>query len=731
MSKIIQIKRGNGTPPELQYGEPAFDNENKKLYVGSEDGTPIKIGGMADNAIADSEGNNIVETYVKNIDYATYDKAGILSVGNGLIIENDKIHIDEATEVELEEKCECHRSITPDYIDTAVYYSTHQDMSDDYLVTNLKTSDKFEGTEGELPVSYNAVKNYIDNFSVDVIDNLTSEDINKALSANQGRILNETKADKSTTLEGYGITDSYTKNEVATELIETKKYIDEKIGTFVTETGINIFDMSQQIAPDIDDEGNIIDGTGTIIPHCFLDGKGGFSHIADPSSSIYNRYFVSNKIFIEPNKHYISVWGGEEYTNHIFDAPGKQAWIYDSQEKPLVSIDLYDNPEFDTPADASYIRIAICKGNTKPINEVIDIVFGPAMIVEGSTLPETYMPYGPGGTYLNENIIIPQLENITSLNLNHKIRIKKEGSTINILYWYGKKVMCIQMKQKHINNLFDFYRWYISKEEPTELIPFSEDNFNLITSNNTDFLGPHVVWANNNADGDFSDTSKSIFTGGVHGYNNTSTTPTARCSHISMYADGKMLPETYSGFCSSLKIRWENYLQGLNTQKEDGSGREILKEEYTIIFNGDKFDISYDMTALEDITHKTFYGLQCSNGCWNEGIYYIGSKVNIGLNPSGIASNSGHISSYTELSEGDKNCTKIKRVGANHILEMGINKNVGLGDFYYLGSIYGSASSSTIKTYFNLISKPVNMPTNSKLGFEGYYKFYPNINSLV
>lgn len=106
--------------------------------------------------------NDLTEKYIKNTDYAAYDKAGIISVGNGLIIENDKIHIDEATEVELEEKCECHRSVTPDYIDTAVYYSTHKNMSDDYLVSNLKTSDKFNGNEGDLPVSYNAVKGYID-----------------------------------------------------------------------------------------------------------------------------------------------------------------------------------------------------------------------------------------------------------------------------------------------------------------------------------------------------------------------------------------------------------------------------------------------------------------------------------------------------------------------------------------------------------------------------------------
>lgn len=146
---------GNGLSDTTRSNTHTLDWDGNAWFAGN-----VTIGTEKNKLLTE---NDLVEKYVKNIDYATYDKAGILSVGNGLIIENDKIHIDEATEVELEEKCECHRSITPDYIDTAVYYSTHQDMSDDYLVTNLKTSDKFEGTKGELPASYNAVKNYIDN----------------------------------------------------------------------------------------------------------------------------------------------------------------------------------------------------------------------------------------------------------------------------------------------------------------------------------------------------------------------------------------------------------------------------------------------------------------------------------------------------------------------------------------------------------------------------------------
>lgn len=47
-----------------------------------------------------------------------------------------------------------------------------------------------------------------------VIDNLTTESAVQALSAKQGKVLQTNKADKATTLAGYGIADAYTKTEI-------------------------------------------------------------------------------------------------------------------------------------------------------------------------------------------------------------------------------------------------------------------------------------------------------------------------------------------------------------------------------------------------------------------------------------------------------------------------------------------------------------------------------------
>ena len=61
--------------------------------------------------------------------------------------------------------------------------------------------------------------------STDVVNNLTSGGINVPLSAEQGKELASSKADKATTLAGYSITDAYTKSEIDTKLSSVYKYI--------------------------------------------------------------------------------------------------------------------------------------------------------------------------------------------------------------------------------------------------------------------------------------------------------------------------------------------------------------------------------------------------------------------------------------------------------------------------------------------------------------------------
>lgn len=68
------------------------------------------------------------------------------------------------------------------------------------------------------------IKNRLGQWVDLVLDNVTSDSIYQALSAHQGKLLAQGKADKATTLSGYGITNAYTKTEIDALVSAVFKY---------------------------------------------------------------------------------------------------------------------------------------------------------------------------------------------------------------------------------------------------------------------------------------------------------------------------------------------------------------------------------------------------------------------------------------------------------------------------------------------------------------------------
>lgn len=105
--------------------------------------------------------------YVKKTDYATDDTGGVVKVKNyssGLSIgaKTGELQVYPAETTDIDTKASFTKPVGVSNFDYAVSKGTHQDMSDDYDVTTLKTTNKLSGTQGQLPASYNAVKGYID-----------------------------------------------------------------------------------------------------------------------------------------------------------------------------------------------------------------------------------------------------------------------------------------------------------------------------------------------------------------------------------------------------------------------------------------------------------------------------------------------------------------------------------------------------------------------------------------
>ena len=121
----------------------------------------------------------------------------------------------------------------------------------------------------------------------------------------------------------------------------------------------------------------------------------------------------------------------------------------------------------------------------------------------------------------------------------------------------------------------------------------------------------------------------SPFTGGNHGYKDSGSTtdpentPTGRMVSFQVFADGVAVEDGYSGYAQTITFKWVNMVQAANTVQPDGSGREVLKEEYEMVFDGEKFNIHNVITVLEKSYITSYYGLQIVTPWATDGIKYL------------------------------------------------------------------------------------------------------------
>ena len=216
-----------------------------------------------------------------------------------------------------------------------------------------------------------------------------------------------------------------------------------------------------------------------------------------------------------------------------------------------------------------------------------------------------------------ENIDIPS-KRIAYKVLDNGIILSEKYDGENDIQYY----LC-----KHsLNELFDFWHTYIypnSKSNP--IIHEIDNNYRKIYGDG-DWHAPIQIKAINNADGD--NTDGTYFTGGMHGYKNATTdaSKTARCAGVRFFSDRSEIFANDVGYAEEVVIYWENYLQASNTEKEDGSGREVLKECHTLTYINGEFHSHVELIPLEDITCVLWYGFQMmyQSGS-NKTVRYIGA----------------------------------------------------------------------------------------------------------
>lgn len=309
-------------------------------------------------------------------------------------------------------------------------------------------------------------------------------------------------------------------------------------------------------------------------------------------------------------------------------------------------------------------------------------------------------------------------ENTREIKINtpqkQKIYYSVKDGIADVAAKYSKSQNIIFTFSQHAPNyIYDFSDIELVYN-PSPYVTPSRNGMCFLYTASTDWHSPFMVLADKSDDGDWK--FEHHFTGGFHGYTNKAQgTATARTKSFAFYADGAELPQIQEGYCSEFTITWTNAVQGSNTKKQDGSGREIMEERHTLTFDGERWLSSVTLFALEDITIERVYGFQAVlSPAWGSEIIYStlpDQKFTAG----------------TESNSENKNTPAVRCSDESNVLEISLDTDYGIGNRVYCSdNVPGIFTTSYNKLYFNIVNGiPLSMLQGTEISYRGTYCFYP------
>lgn len=183
------------------------------------------------NTYVDSHSQKVLKSYVKDTDYATYEKAGLLKLdrASGLRLDNNNIYIDSPNDTELKEKKTVNAPLKPQMIDKIVKYGL-TDNQLDWTDEEKKSARDLLGALQRLPraLGYNGVYAF-DTKGNDAVMYTYKEPLPNTLAQrnNKGCL---------------AIAEAVNDNEAT-----TKKYVDDSIANYGQLELINEVEISEEI----------------------------------------------------------------------------------------------------------------------------------------------------------------------------------------------------------------------------------------------------------------------------------------------------------------------------------------------------------------------------------------------------------------------------------------------------------------------------------------------------
>lgn len=287
----------------------------------------------------------------------------------------------------------------------------------------------------------------------------------------------------------------------------------------------------------------------------------------------------------------------------------------------------------------------------------------------------------------------------TYTDVSKRKRVTREGDLIKV----SDGTYTLWMSKHGNNNLMDL-----------QYIRMGETNLH---TTGTDWQGPYVVSAKSNADGD-AIAQGQTYTGGNHAYayDGGSGSATARTLSFKVVADGIELEDGGDlEWSDYVEISWVNRVQAWNTKKSDGTGREVLEENPVWTFKPHGIvEVQNTITALEDITVSTYYGMQMTAAWLSKGLF--------------IPTATRDIDSVANIYNGfgaDFDGSVVKGYGTNLDITMEIDTSFDLGTGACIGSMKQTHINAS-KAYLRTVNN-TDFDEDNVFAYRGRYTFrYPS-----
>lgn len=382
---------------------------------------------------------------------------------------------------------------------------------------------------------------------------------------------------------------------------------------------------------------------------------------------------------------------------------------------------LYEIPQYSNSGYNAYIIFTTARYSAANINvPILDVVYNIAY----------------------SGIIPLLLYADTSIKENSRCYVKNESGVPQIFIKgleEGVADLGITLSTNNVNEILNLAAWrYVPNNSKVVRTEWQGHNTVTITATQSDIISAWFVKAVNNPDGDLVLAANQWSpTGGWHGYNaatSGSVSKTGRTVWVKVYADDIELASGEGRFCTTAKLQWCNRIQACNTEKADGSGREVIEEIITCTATeGMKLNVTVEAKALEDILIQHHYGLNTYNSA-SDPAYINGDVIFVGDNTVYDKSETG-LNNKGVTSE-DKNCNELLFRGARFSFSLKVDEH-SCGSFKYCtqptggSGIYGNPQNKgMLRTIDAPTDSPIAFPQNSLIIVRGVYEAWMTKTSV-